>query len=515
MSKAKILWVDDQIDLLKSHIIFLNEKGYQIDSCTNGSDALDKISNNRFDIILLDENMPGISGIETLINIKKIDRSIKVIMITKSEEENIMEEAIGKEISDYLIKPVNPNQILLSLKKTLQNEKLIKDSNISEYQQEFRNLSLKMMDISSYDEWIEFYLEIIDWELKLSDIDDDTMIEILNNQKIEANSLFSKFIEKNYQSWFEKDNHPCLSHEILKKHLFPEISDDPLILIVIDNLRYDQWKIIEPSILSYYNKLKEVPYYSILPTSTQYARNSLFAGIMPMHIKQKFPQFWKDDHEEGGKNLFESKLLNINLNNLKSNNLKNEFFKITNFKNGVKLSNNLKQFRQNNLTTIVYNFVDMLSHSKTEMEMIKELAPNDKAYRSLTNSWFSNSPLFEIIKNASSLGFKLVITTDHGTINVKNPTKIIGDRNTSQNLRYKTGKSLTTNEKDNLVFKNPHDILLPKTSINSSFVFTKNEFYLVYPNNYNHFSNYFKNTYQHGGVSMEEMIIPFVILDPK
>ena len=515
MSKAKILWVDDQIDLLKSHIIFLNEKGYQIDSCTNGSDALDKISNNRFDIILLDENMPGISGIETLINIKKIDRSIKVIMITKSEEENIMEEAIGKEISDYLIKPVNPNQILLSLKKTLQNEKLIKDSNISEYQQEFRNLSLKMMDISSYDEWIEFYLEIIDWELKLSDIDDDTMIEILNNQKIEANSLFSKFIEKNYQSWFEKDNHPCLSHEILKKHLFPEISDDPLILIVIDNLRYDQWKIIEPSILSYYNKVKEVPYYSILPTSTQYARNSLFAGIMPMHIKQKFPQFWKDDHEEGGKNLFESKLLNINLNNLKSNNLKNEFFKITNFKNGVKLSNNLKQFRQNNLTTIVYNFVDMLSHSKTEMEMIKELAPNDKAYRSLTNSWFSNSPLFEIIKNASSLGFKLVITTDHGTINVKNPTKIVGDRNTSQNLRYKTGKSLTTNEKDNLVFKNPHDILLPKTSINSSFVFTKNEFYLVYPNNYNHFSNYFKNTYQHGGVSMEEMIIPFVILDPK
>ena len=515
MSKAKILWVDDQIDLLKSHIIFLNEKGYQIDSCTNGSDALDKISNNRFDIILLDENMPGISGIETLINIKKIDRSIKVIMITKSEEENIMEEAIGKEISDYLIKPVNPNQILLSLKKTLQNEKLIKDSNISEYQQEFRNLSLKMMDISSYDEWIEFYLEIIDWELKLSDIDDDTMIEILNNQKIEANSLFSKFIERNYQSWFEKNNHPCLSHEILKKHLFPEISDDPLILIVIDNLRYDQWKIIEPSILSYYNKVKEVPYYSILPTSTQYARNSLFAGIMPMHIKQKFPQFWKDDHEEGGKNLFESKLLNINLNNLKSNNLKNEFFKITNFKNGVKLSNNLKQFRQNNLTTIVYNFVDMLSHSKTEMEMIKELAPNDKAYRSLTNSWFSNSPLFEIIKNASSLGFKLVITTDHGTINVKNPTKIIGDRNTSQNLRYKTGKSLTTNEKDNLVFKNPHDILLPKTSINSSFVFTKNEFYLVYPNNYNHFSNYFKNTYQHGGVSMEEMIIPFVILDPK
>ena len=515
MSKAKILWVDDQIDLLKSHIIFLNNKGYQVDSCTNGSDALDKISNETFDVILLDENMPGISGIETLINIKKIDRNIKVIMITKSEEENIMEEAIGKEISDYLIKPVNPNQILLSLKKTLQDKKLIKNSNISEYQQEFRNLSLKMMGISSFSEWVEFYLEIINWELKLSYVDDDTMMEILKNQKIEANSLFSKFIEKNYQSWFKNDNHPNLSHEILKKYLFPELGDTPIILIVIDNLRYDQWKIIEPSILNYYSKLKEIPYYSILPTSTQYARNSLFAGMMPKEIKDKFPQYWKDDHDDGGKNLFESQLLNINLNNHKSNNIKNEFFKITNFKNGVKLSNNIKQLLKNNLTTIVYNFVDMLSHSKTEMEMIKELASNDKAYRSLTNSWFLNSPLFEIIKNASSLGFKLVITTDHGTINVKNPTKIIGDRNTSQNLRYKTGRSLTTNEKDNLVFKNPHDILLPKTSLNSSFVFAKDDFYLVYPNNYNHFSNYFKNTYQHGGVSMEEMIIPFVILNPK
>ena len=515
MSQGEILWVDDQIDLLKSHIIFLNEKGYHIETCTNGNDALDKISNNRYDIILLDENMPGISGIETLIKIKKIDRHIKVIMITKSEEENIMEEAIGKEISDYLIKPVNPNQILLSLKKTLQNRELIKDSKISEYQQEFRNLSVKMMNISSFNEWIEFYFEIIDWELKLSDVDDDTMAEILNNQKIEANSLFSKFIEKNYQSWFNKDEGPTLSHNVLEKYMFPELNNTPLIMIVIDNLRYDQWKVIEPSILNFYNKQKEIPHYSILPTTTQYARNSFFAGLMPKDIKDKYPHYWKDDHEEGGKNLFESKLLENNLKRIKSKEVKYEYFKITNFKNGVKLSNNLKQLLQNDLTTIVYNFVDMLSHSKTEMEMIKELASNDKAYRSLTNSWFINSPLFEIIKNASNLGFKLIITTDHGTINVKKPTKIIGDRNTSQNLRYKTGRSLTSSVKDNLVFKNPHDIFLPKTSINSSFVFAKEDFYLVYPNNFNHFSNYFKNTYQHGGVSMEEMIIPFIILSPK
>ena len=515
MSQVKILWVDDQIDLLKSHIIFLNEKGYQIDTCNNGNDAIEKITNNRYQAVLLDENMPGLSGIETLIQIKKIDRNPKVIMITKSEEENIMEDAIGKEISDYLIKPVNPNQILLSLKKNLKDKKLIMDSNISDYQQEFRKLSIKMMSINSWSEWIELYHEIIDWELKLSDVNDITMMEILNNQKSEANSLFSKFIELNYEQWIKKNDSPPLSNNILEKYLINELNEKPLILIVIDNLRYDQWRVIEPSILDFYNKEREVPYFSILPTSTQYARNSLFSGLMPKEIKDKFPQFWKDDHEDGGKNLFESKLLENNLSRFRNKNLKHEYHKITNLKNGIKLSANLKQSLQNGLTTIVYNFVDMLSHSKTEMEMIKELASNDKAYRSLTYSWFINSPLFEIIKSASEYGFKLIITTDHGTINVKNPTKIIGDRNTSQNLRYKTGRSLTCNEKDNLIFNNPHEILLPKTSLNSSYVFAKEDFYLVYPNNYNHYSNYYKNTYQHGGVSMEEMIIPFIVLNPK
>ena len=515
MSQVKILWVDDQIDLLKSHIIFLNEKGYQIDTCTNGNDAIEKITNNRYQAVLLDENMPGLSGIETLIQIKKIDRNLKVIMITKSEEENIMEDAIGKESSDYLIKPVNPNQILLSLKKNLKDKKLIMDSNISDYQQEFRKLSIKMMSINSWSEWIELYHEIIDWELKLSDVNDITMMEILNNQKSEANSLFSKFIELNYEQWIKKNDSPPLSNNILEKYLINELNEKPLILIVIDNLRYDQWRVIEPSILDFYNKEREVPYFSILPTSTQYARNSLFSGLMPKEIKDKFPQFWKDDHEDGGKNLFESKLLENNLSRFGNKNLKHEYHKITNLKNGIKLSTNLKQSLQNGLTTIVYNFVDMLSHSKTEMEMIKELASNDKAYRSLTYSWFINSPLFEIIKSASEYGFKLIITTDHGTINVKNPTKIIGDRNTSQNLRYKTGRSLTCNEKDNLIFNNPHEILLPKTSLNSSYVFAKEDFYLVYPNNYNHYSNYYKNTYQHGGVSMEEMIIPFIVLNPK
>ena len=515
MSKNKILWVDDEIDFLKSHIIFLNDRGYDVNTCTNGSDAMELIKTNLYDIVLLDENMPGINGIETLKQIKKINSNLKVIMITKSEEENIMDEAIGKEISDYLIKPVNTNQILLSLKKNLKDKELIKDNNVIEYQQEFRNLSLKMMNITDFNQWIGLYKEILKWELKLSKINDSTMIEILKTQKSEANSLFAKFIEKNYSEWLNSVESPTLSHNLIKNHLVKELGQTPTLFLVIDNLRYDQWMVIEPLILDYYKKESEISYFSILPTTTQYARNSLFSGLMPLKIKEKYPKFWKDDHEQGGKNLFEYELLDKNLENLFNRKINHEYFKITNLKNGVKLANNLKAKINNTLTTIVYNFVDMLSHSKTEMEMIKELASNDKAYRSLTKSWFENSPLFDIIKNAQDLGFKMIITTDHGTINVKNPAKIIGDKNTSQNLRYKTGKSLTYNSKENLSYKNPELIGLPKTSINSSYVFSKEDFYLVYPNNYNHFSNYFKNTYQHGGISMEEMIIPFIVLNPK
>ena len=313
MNHTSILWVDDEIDLLKSHIIFLNEKGYSVDTCTNGIDALEKVSKKRYEVILLDENMPGLNGIGTLKQIKKTNRNLKVIMITKNEEENIMEEAIGKEISDYLIKPVNPNQILLSLKKTLKDKELIKDSNISEYQKEFRNLSMKMMSLDKFNEWVDFYKELISWELKLSDIDENTMSEILNNQKSEANRLFSKFIEKNYQQWLKGDSGPTLSHNLIKNYLISEINGSPVLFLVIDNLRYDQWKVIESSVLDYYNPVKELSYFSIIPTTTQYSRNSLFAGMMPKEIKDRFPKFWMDDSEKGGKNLHEAVFLKQNL----------------------------------------------------------------------------------------------------------------------------------------------------------------------------------------------------------
>jgi CheY-like chemotaxis protein len=515
MSAIKILWVDDEIDLLKPHILFLEKKGYNVTKCNNGADAIDLCETDGFDIVFLDENMPGLSGLETLSKIKNKNQNLPIVMITKSEEEYIMEDAIGSKIADYLIKPVNPNQILLSLKKNLDHSRLISQKTTLNYQQEFRKISMDLMTVNSIDEWIEIYKNLIYWELELENISDTAMVEILESQKKEANSLFFKFIKSNYQDWLQDDDAPILSHTLFKKIILPEVLNAKgTLLVVIDNLRYDQFRILELTINNYYKKQEEKSYFSILPTATQYARNAIFSGLMPLEMEKKYPNYWKNDTDEGGKNLFEEEFLLEQLKRLRQN-LKVGFHKITNIKNGKQLAENFNATKENDLTVIVYNFVDMLSHSKTEMEVIKELASDDKAYRSLTNSWFINSPLLEIIQKAQKLGLKLIITTDHGTINSKVPTKVIGDKNISSNLRYKTGRSLTYEEKEVYAVKNPKDIMLPTLHMSSSFIFAKEDYFFAYPNNYNHFVQYYKNTYQHGGISLEEMIIPCAIFEPK
>ncbi len=515
MNSIQILWVDDEIDLLKPHILFLEHKGYNLTSCTNGADAIELVKKSNFDIIFLDENMPGINGLETLSEIKQLQSNLPVVMITKSEEEYIMEEAIGSKIADYLIKPVNPNQILLSLKKNLDHSRLISEKTTSNYQQEFRKISMDLMSVNSHEDWVELYKKLVHWELELENINDSSMLEILESQKSEANNLFYKFIKKNYQEYLTSSNQPTFSHTMFKNYVVPNLSSDQGVLwIVIDNLRYDQYRMLEPLINNYYKKEEEYSYYSILPTATQYARNSIFSGLMPSEMEKKHPKLWKNDTDKGGKNMFENEFLRHQINRLNLS-INHEYYKITSLKDGKELATNYNGTKQNDLTVLVYNFVDMLSHAKTEMEVIKELAGDDKAYRSLTVSWFKNSPLFEIIKKAQQLNQKLIITTDHGTINCKNPTKIIGDRNISSNLRYKTGKSISYSEKDVFAVKNPKDIFLPSISFNSPFIFAKEDLFFAYPNNYNHFVNYYKNTYQHGGVSLEEMIIPCVVYSPK
>ena len=517
MDKIKILWVDDEIDYLKPHIIFLEKKNYSVTTCNNGRDAVDLFENENFDVVFLDENMPGMSGLETLQEMKEKKSAIPMIMITKSEEEYIMEEAIGSKIADYLIKPVNPNQILLSLKKNLDHSRLISEKTTLDYQKEFRKIAMEMGMVNSYEDWVELYKKLIFWELQLENITDQAMIEILESQKVEANSQFVKFIERNYEDWFEpKADKPVLSHNLFKELVLPEIkkNDKPILFVVIDNLRYDQWKVFESVVNDYYKLERELSYYSILPTATQYARNAIFSGLLPVEMEKQFPQYWKNDPEEGGKNLYEAEFLTAQLKRLGLN-LKEDYFKITNMESGKKLAENFKGLKGNDLVTIVYNFVDMLSHAKTEMDVVKELAADDKAYRSLTLSWFKNSPLLEIIQQAQKLGFKLILTTDHGTINVKNPSKVVGDKNTSLNLRYKTGRSLTYEYKDVYAVKDPKKIGLPSINMSSSYIFAKNDLFLAYVNNYNHYVSYYKNTYQHGGISLEEMIIPALVFNPK
>ncbi|ESU24930.1 two-component response regulator [Flavobacterium enshiense DK69] len=517
MSDIKILWVDDEIDLLKPHILFLEKKGYNVTTCNNGQDAIDIFDDQNFDIVFLDENMPGLSGLETLAEIKEKKSATPVIMITKSEEEYIMEEAIGSKIADYLIKPVNPNQILLSLKKNLDHSRLVSEKTTLDYQKEFRKIAMDMAMVNSYEDWVELYKKLLFWEIELENIEDQSMVEILESQKVEANSQFGKFIEKNYEKWFAaEEGRPYLSHEIFRKLVVPEIrkKDKPILFVVIDNLRYDQWKAFESVVNNHYKLEKETSYFAILPTATQYARNAIFSGLTPLEMEKNFPQYWKNDVDEGGKNLYEAEFLTEQLKRLRID-IKQEYYKITNFKDGKKLVDNFKALKSNDLTTVVYNFVDMLSHAKTEMEVVKELASNDKAYRSLTLSWFKNSPLLEIIQQAQQLGFKLILTTDHGTINCKNPSKVIGDKQTSLNLRYKTGRSLTYEDKDVYAVKDPKKIGLPAINMSSSFIFAKNDLFLAYVNNFNHYVSYYRNTYQHGGISLEEMIVPFLVFNPK
>ncbi len=518
MTAPKILWVDDEIDTLNSQILFLENKGYEVQTKTNGFDAVEYVKGNIVDVVLMDESMPGITGLQTLQQIKEVNSTLPVVLITKNEAENIMDEAIGSQISDYLIKPVNPNQVLLSLKKIIDNKRLVAEKTTSAYQQEFRNLFMALNDNLDYNQWMEIYKKLVYWELEMKKSDSPEMQEVFQTQKAEANTEFFKYISKNYADWVspKSTDGPVMSHNMLKFKVLPHVQKGtPLFFVLIDNLRFDQWKMIQPIFAESFRIQEEDTFYAILPTATQYARNAIFAGMMPVDIEKNFPAQWKNDDEEGGKNLHEEEFFKAQLKRLGKSDLKYSYTKITNNHDGQKLVDNIHDLLHNDINIIVYNFVDMLSHARTEMEVLKELAGDETSYRSITHSWFEHSPLHQALKKIAEKNITVIVGTDHGSVRVKTAAKVIGDKQTTANLRYKHGRNLNYEPRDVLAFRDPRQAGLPVPNVNSSFVFAKEDIFLCYPNNYNHFVNYYKNTFQHGGISLEEMIVPIVRMTNK
>lgn len=515
MKKDRILWADDEIDLLRAYVLFLEEKGYEVFTVNNGKDAVEICQKESFDIIFLDENMPGMSGLEALAAIKEFDPNVPMVMITKSEEENIMNMAIGNKIADYLTKPVNPSQILLTLKKNIHKKEIVSEHTTTVYRSEFGRIGMQINDSLSFSDWVEVYKKLVFWELELAEAENG-MDEMLRMQKTEANSTFIKYIKKNYQSWFENpDKRPLISPDVFRKKVFPLIEKgEKVFFILVDNFRYDQWRVIRELLSEIFNITEEDLYCSILPTATQYARNAIFSGLMPLQIQQMYPQLWVDEEEEEGKNLNEKELIQSQLQRFRKN-YSFAYQKINESAYCEKVIEQLARMENNQLNVIVLNFIDMLSHARTESKMMRELANDEQAYRSLTYSWFRHSPTYELMKAIAKRGHKVIFTTDHGTIQVDNPMKVIGDKNTNVNLRYKVGKSLSYNKKEVYEILQPAKIGLPSPNLSSAYIFAGNKDFFAYPNNYNHYVSYYKNTFQHGGVSLEEMLIPLIVMEPK
>ncbi len=517
---TKILWADDEIDLLKPHLMFLNNKGYEVVTATNGHDAVEIYTEQAsdIDVVFLDESMPGLTGLEVLMKIKALNRNVPVVMITKNEAEHVMEDAIGGQISDYLIKPVNPNQILLTLKKILDNKRLLSEKTAQNYQQEFREIFMEITGGLNQTEWVDAYKKIVNWEMRVDANEATGVGEILSQQKEQANTEFSKFVIKNYFDWVDRNKEvgPIMSHSMMRKHILPHVGKGtPTIMILLDNLRYDQWKTIEPILNEQFRTEQENYFFSILPTATQYSRNAIFAGMMPSDIEKNYPDKWKNDTDEGGKNMSEDFFLGKQIEHAFRKPIKWEYIKVTNVNHGKDLNDNILNCLNNDLTVIVYNFIDMLSHARTEMEVLKELVGDERAYRSLTRSWFLHSPLWTALRKLEGRDVQLFVTTDHGTIRVQSPSKVVGDRETTTNLRYKVGRNLQYEARDVLVIKDPQKAGLPRPNISSTFIFAKEDYFFLYPNNYNHYNNYYKNTFQHGGISLEEMICPVVRMRSK
>ncbi len=517
-SKGRILWVDDEIDLLRSHILLLTDKGYQVDTATNGEDAIELVRRQAFDLVFLDEMMAGMGGLRTLSGIKDLRPELPVVMITKNEDEGLMEDAIGVKISDYLTKPVNPSQVLMAVKKFLEKKRITSAQVSRDYIREFNDISTTLQGSPGFVEWIDVYNRLTEWGIEMDLHPDLGLTQTLGDQIRECNVQFSKYVEKNYRHWLEQEKRPPLSIDVVDRYLVPRLQEGkPVVFFVIDCLRLDQWMEMETLLREFYDIRRDY-HFSLLPTATPYSRNSIFSGAFPDEIEVRFPEVWAEwEDDDNSRNRYEHRFIDALLERRKVN-LKPEskYLKILDAEFGRGVENNIASYAKNPLTSIVVNFVDMLAHGRSDSQLLKEIAPDESAYRSLTKSWFVHSTLFGMLKTLSrQKDVTVVLTTDHGSIRSMRAVKVIGDREASTNLRYKYGRNLKADEKTAIFIKNPKDFRLPSRSVTVNYLIAKEDFYFVYPTDYHRYVNQYRDSFQHGGVSMEEMILPVATLTPK
>jgi CheY-like chemotaxis protein len=518
-SKGRVLWVDDEIDLLRSHVAFLRERGYHVETVTNGEDAVALVRENLYDLVFLDEMMPGMGGLKTLAGIKDLQPAVPVVMITKNEEESLMEEAIGGKISDYLTKPVNPSQVLMACKKFLEGRKIAGAALSKDYIKEFNEIALALNTGPDYKEWIDIYTRLVGWGLEFDKHPELGLKQTLSDQMRECNLAFGKYVERNYRDWVEQTSgRPPLSLEIVDRYVLPELQTGrSVVFFVIDCMRLDQWLVFEELLQEYFTIAREY-YYSILPTATPYSRNAIFSGSYPCDVELRHPDLWdKNEDDESSRNRYERQFLEKLLERRKVI-LKPEpkYIKILDPEFGRSIESTISSYTQSRLTSIVVNFVDMLAHGRSDSSLLKEIAPDESAYRSLTRSWFVHSSLFGMLKTLSRhKNVTVILTTDHGSIRSLRGSKVLGDREASTNLRYKYGRNLKCDDKAAIFVKNPHDFKLPNRGVAVNYIIAKEDFYFVYPTDYHKYLNQYRDSFQHGGVSMEEMILPVIRMEPR
>ena len=521
----RILWVDDEIDLLRPHIILLEQRGYTVSTATNGEDAIEMAQKQRFNLVFLDESMVGISGLETLAVLKDIDRSVPIVMVTKNEQESLMEEAIGRKIYDYLTKPVNPTQILAACKKFLETQRITEEKITQDFHQEYSVISRRLMDRMDWSEWLDVYLKLTERSVELDKHPDVGLEQSLRDQWKVCNAEFSKFIEHDYFDWLvdkdkRPDGAPLLSPHVADSFLIPKLaSGRPTFFIVVDCMRLDQWMVMEEFIRPLFT-IQHDYYCSILPTATPYARNSIFAGLYPTEINKHYPQFTIDERgsDEHSLNKHEKEFLSLLLQRRRVK-LKSDlqYIKIIDTDFGKKIESDIMRYAKHHLTAIVINAVDMIAHSRSDYPILKEIAPDESAYRSLTRSWFQHSSFYGILKALATVpDVQIVITTDHGSVRCMRPSKVIGDRETTTNLRYKIGRNVKAESRDAMIIKDPQAFKIPAGGgSNTTVIVSKEDHYFIYPTDYHHYVQKYRDSFQHGGISLEEMVLPVVTLEPR